>query len=49
MKRQSTVWEKTLANPIPDKGLYGEYIKNSQISLRINNQGVPVVAQQKQI
>ena len=33
MKRQGTVWEKILANTIPDKELYSEYKKKSQISL----------------
>ena len=29
MRRQSTEWEKIVANPISDKGLIGRYSKNS--------------------
>lgn len=30
LKRQVTEWEKIFANPISDKELYPEYIKNTQ-------------------
>ena len=33
MKKQSTKWEKTFANHIPDKGLISKYTKNSNNSI----------------
>ena len=44
MKKQSTKWEKTFANHVPDKGLISKYTKNS--TQQQNNKIIQIITGQ---